>query len=65
MPTTFPATPPRIPGFVLAMGDAAEAAIRQGIPCAEAVARAAFAIEAEYAAAGLPIDEKETSDGTD
>jgi hypothetical protein len=50
--TTDTAT--RIPGFVCLLGEAADAAIRRGIGCREAVARAVFALEAEYAAAGLP-----------
>lgn len=42
--------------FVWVMSDAAVAAARQGIPFAEARDRAAFALDAEYRAAGLPTD---------
>lgn len=52
-PDDTPSRPP-IPGFVLAMGDAADAAIRQGVPYAEAVRRAEFALYTEYEAAGEP-----------
>lgn len=62
MSTAHPQPPPT---FVQAMADAAEAAVRQRIPVREAVGRAAFALDAEYAAAGLPTStdpESETAD---
>ena len=54
MSSNLPAIEPSPPSFDAAMGEAADAAIRQGIPCAEAIGPGACAIEALYAAAGLP-----------